>query len=157
MFEVSAGELVAQLGGELLGDGGTRIRRIAPLENAGADSISFLSNPRFQAQLAGSGAGCVIVGPSMRELVVTRPSAIVSAEPYLYFARLTQWWKGRTRPVLPPGVHPSAVIEPIFIHLVAYDPQDADRLGMSALGPEGRRAALRGAFPRLTAKELGSA
>ena len=52
---------------------------------------------------------------------------------------------------------PGAVIEPISIHLVAYDPQDADRLGMSALGPEGRRAALRGAFPRLTAKELGEA
>ena len=52
---------------------------------------------------------------------------------------------------------PEAVIEPVAIHLVAYDPQDADRLGMSALGPEGRRAALRGAFPRLTAKELGDA
>lgn len=52
---------------------------------------------------------------------------------------------------------PEAVIEPISIHLVAYDPQDADRLGMAALGPEGRRAALRGAFPRLTAKELGDA
>ena len=52
---------------------------------------------------------------------------------------------------------PGAVIEPISIHLVAYDPQDADRLGMSALGPEGRRAALRGAFPRLTEKELGDA
>jgi hypothetical protein len=52
---------------------------------------------------------------------------------------------------------PEAVIEPISIHLVAYDPQDADRLGMAALGPEGRRAALRGAFPRLTAKELGEA
>jgi hypothetical protein len=50
---------------------------------------------------------------------------------------------------------PGAVIEPISIHLVAYDPQDSDRLGMAALGPEGRRAALRGAFPRLTAKELG--
>ncbi len=50
---------------------------------------------------------------------------------------------------------PGAIIEPISIHLVAYDPQDSDRLGMSALGPEGRRAALRGAFPRLTAKELG--
>jgi len=52
---------------------------------------------------------------------------------------------------------PGAVIEPISIHLVAYDPQDADRLGMAALGPEGRKAALRGAFPRLTAKELGQA
>jgi UDP-3-O-[3-hydroxymyristoyl] glucosamine N-acyltransferase len=112
MFEVSAGELVAQLGGELLGDGGTLLRRIAPLETAGADSISFLSNPRFQSQLATSNAGCVIVGQSMRELAGTRPSAIVSADPYLYFARLTQWWKRRTRAVLAAGVHPSAVVEP---------------------------------------------
>ena len=52
---------------------------------------------------------------------------------------------------------PGAFIEPVSIHLVAYDPQDADRLGMTALGPEGRRAALRGAFPRLTEKELGDA
>ena len=49
---------------------------------------------------------------------------------------------------------PGAVIEPVTISLVAYDPQDSNRLGMSALGPEGRIAALRGAFPRLTAKEL---
>jgi hypothetical protein len=52
---------------------------------------------------------------------------------------------------------PGTVIEPISIHLVAYDPQDAERLGMTALGPEGRLNALRGAFPRLTAKELGNA
>jgi hypothetical protein len=49
---------------------------------------------------------------------------------------------------------PGAIIEPIVISLVAYDPQDSNRLGLSALGPEGRIAALRGAFPRLTAKEL---
>lgn len=52
---------------------------------------------------------------------------------------------------------PGAVIEPISIHLVAYDPQDSERLGMTALGPEGRLNALRGAFPRLTAKELRDA
>jgi hypothetical protein len=49
---------------------------------------------------------------------------------------------------------PGARIDPIEISLVAYDPQDEQRLGMSALGPEGRIAALRGAFPRLTAREL---
>jgi hypothetical protein len=49
---------------------------------------------------------------------------------------------------------PGAFVEPITISLVAYDPQDRDRIGMFALGPEGRIAALRGAFPRLTAKEL---
>ena len=49
---------------------------------------------------------------------------------------------------------PGARIEPVEISLVAYDPQDEQRLGMSSLGPEGRIAALRGAFPRLTAREL---
>lgn len=49
---------------------------------------------------------------------------------------------------------PGAVIEPIEIDLVAYDPQDADRLGMAALVPERRIAALRGAFPRLSTREL---
>jgi len=49
---------------------------------------------------------------------------------------------------------PGVLIDPIEISLVAYDPQDEQRLGMSALGPEGRIAALRGAFPRLTAREL---
>lgn len=49
------------------------------------------------------------------------------------------------------------VIEPIFIHLVAYDPQDSERLGMTALGPEGRINALRGAFPRLTENEFRNA
>jgi hypothetical protein len=52
---------------------------------------------------------------------------------------------------------PGAVIEPISIHLVAYDPQDAERLGMTALGPEGRINALRGAFPRLTENEFRDA
>lgn len=47
-----------------------------------------------------------------------------------------------------------ARVDPLAIALVAYDPQDEKRLGMSALGPEGRIAALRGAFPRLTEREL---
>jgi hypothetical protein len=49
---------------------------------------------------------------------------------------------------------PGTVVEPIHISLVAYDPQDGNRMGMSAIGPEERIAALRGAFPLLTAQEL---
>jgi UDP-3-O-[3-hydroxymyristoyl] glucosamine N-acyltransferase len=111
MFEVRTGELVAQLGGELLGDPGLVLRRIASLEAAGPGDIGFLANPRYLAQLLQSAAGCVIVGPGQREAVATRPSAIVSADPYLYYARLTQWWVVRTRRPAVAGVHPSAVIE----------------------------------------------
>jgi hypothetical protein len=49
---------------------------------------------------------------------------------------------------------PEAVFEPVEIDLVAYDPQDSVRLGMSAISSEARVAALRGAFPRLTEREL---
>jgi hypothetical protein len=50
--------------------------------------------------------------------------------------------------------HPEAVFEPVDIDLVAFDPQDPVRLGMSALGPEERITALRGAFPRLAELEM---
>jgi UDP-3-O-[3-hydroxymyristoyl] glucosamine N-acyltransferase len=112
MFEVRSGELVAHLGGELLGDATIVLRGIASIEAAGAHDIGFVSNPRYLPQLQQSAAGCVIVGPALREAVALRPSAIVSGDPYLYYARLTQWWAARTRKTFAAGVHPSAVVEP---------------------------------------------
>ncbi len=50
--------------------------------------------------------------------------------------------------------HATARFDPVDIDLVMYDPQDSVRLGMTALGPEQRIAALRGAFPRLSELEL---
>ena len=112
MFEVRTGELTAQLGGELLGDPGLVLSGIATLATAGPGDIGFLSNPRYAVQLLQSAAGCVIVGPAQRDAVAGRPSSIVSADPYLYFARLTQWWAKHTRKPAAAGVHPSAVVEP---------------------------------------------
>jgi hypothetical protein len=47
-----------------------------------------------------------------------------------------------------------ALIEPVDIELVAFDPLDPVRLGMDALSPEWRVRALQGAFPKLAAKEM---
>lgn len=47
-----------------------------------------------------------------------------------------------------------ALIEPVEIELVAYDPLDGVRLGMDALSPEWRVRALQGAFPRLALEEM---
>jgi hypothetical protein len=49
---------------------------------------------------------------------------------------------------------PGMRIDPVEIELVAYDPLDPVRLGMSSLGPTERLAALRGAFPLLAGKEI---
>jgi UDP-3-O-[3-hydroxymyristoyl] glucosamine N-acyltransferase len=106
------GELAALLGGELIGDASAEVTRISGLEAADAHSITFLAQARYQAQLATTAAGCVIVAPAMRDLAAARGATIVCPDPYLAFARLTQWWaaQGRSAPV--PGVHASAVVEP---------------------------------------------
>jgi UDP-3-O-[3-hydroxymyristoyl] glucosamine N-acyltransferase len=52
----------------------------------------------------------VIAGPAHREALARLPSAIVCADPYLAFARLTQWWAAQAARPAAPGVHPSAVV-----------------------------------------------
>lgn len=105
-------ELSRRLGGELVGDGELSVSRIGSLEAADEQTISFLANPRYQAQLAASKAACVIVAPALREAAAARGAAIVCADPYLAFARLTQWWAAQSRTPAPTGVHASACVEP---------------------------------------------
>ena len=111
MIGFSLGEIAAALGGELIGDPDLRIERIGTLEGATPTTIAFLANVRYRAQLGGTMAACVIVGPDMRDAAVARGAALVAPDPYLHFARLTQWWAARTRAAPAPGVHPSAVVD----------------------------------------------
>lgn len=106
------GDIVAELGGELNGDAALLIGRLATLESADSNSLSFLANPRYRAQLVATRAAAVVLAPDMRETLPPSCAAIVCADPYLYFARLTQWWAGRTRRRPQAGIHASAVIEP---------------------------------------------
>jgi len=110
--QASLGELATVLSGTLIGDADIVVTRIAPLETADAATISFLANPRYASQLATTAAACVIVGEAQSEAAAARGSCIVCADPYLAFARLTQWWAARKRQRPPAGVHPSAVVEP---------------------------------------------
>jgi UDP-3-O-[3-hydroxymyristoyl] glucosamine N-acyltransferase len=104
--------LAQLLDAELVGDGAVVVTRIAPLQTADAATVSFLAHPKYRSQLDASAAGCVIVSPALRDAVATRPAALLHPDPYLAFARLTQWWAEQQRPPAEPGVHPSAVVEP---------------------------------------------
>ena len=106
------GSIVDALGGEFHGDRALKIEGIAPIESAAAGELSFLSHPKYQQQLAQSKAGCVIVGPAMREVALQRGACIVTDDPYLYFARVTQIWKRQRATVAAARIHPSAVIDP---------------------------------------------
>ena len=108
---VRLGEVARLLGGELLGDATQAITRIGPLDTADGQTVGFLSNPRYQSQLQTTQAGCVIVGPALRDAASARGAALVCADPYLAFARLTQWWAAQQRRPAAAGVHASAVVE----------------------------------------------
>ena len=112
MSEVRLRDIIERLGGELIGDPETQIESIEPLEAATPTAISFLANPLYAKQLAASSAACVIVAPPFRDAAAARGATIVSADPYLYFARLTQWWAERTQPRPAPAIHASAVVDP---------------------------------------------
>ena len=103
--------IVDKLGGELLAPPDLEIRSLAPLETAQTDQISFLSHPKYQAQLAVSRAACVIVSPAMRESALQRGACIVTDNPYLYFARLTRLWRELHPRSATAGIHPSAVVD----------------------------------------------
>ncbi len=110
-MKLDLASIVAALGGELHGDASLVVTGLAPLETASPQHLSFLSNPRYQQQLLASQAGCVIVAPQMEEAAVSRGACIVTENPYLYFAKLTQLWKHGPGRQVQAFVHPSAVVD----------------------------------------------
>lgn len=114
MVSVRPAEIVAALGGELIGAAAFGadicIERIESFDTASPGGITFVATARLHARLASSRAGCVIVGEALREAAAFCTTAIVTPDPYAYFARLTQWWKARTSLPAPIGIHPSAVV-----------------------------------------------
>ncbi len=112
----TAGEIVRHLGGQLIGSSATQVNGIASLACATEADISFLSHPKYQAQLVSSQAGCVIVSPLIFDAVAldlrSRRAWIIAPDPYLYFALLTQWWRKQHVPVSAAGIHPTAVVDP---------------------------------------------
>jgi UDP-3-O-[3-hydroxymyristoyl] glucosamine N-acyltransferase len=101
------GEIVARLGGELIGDPDAEIRRIATLESARPGDLCFLSHARYRAQLSGTRASAVILAREERD--ATALPRILCDDPYLYYARAAQLLVSENRPV--PGIHARAVVE----------------------------------------------
>ena len=108
------GQIIDALGGELAGSPDTAIDRLAPLDTATPHSLSFVSQARYLSGVDTTQASAVIVRPDWRSRAESAGLAcIITPDPYLYFARLTQWWRVQ-HTSLPTGplIHPSAVIDP---------------------------------------------
>jgi UDP-3-O-[3-hydroxymyristoyl] glucosamine N-acyltransferase len=104
--------MVRLLGGELVGNPELSIDRLAPLATAQAGELAFVAQARYANQIANTQASALIVSPALRDAAQTRGACIVTPDPYLYFARLTQWWRAQHAPIAPPRVDPLASIHP---------------------------------------------
>ncbi|PXF32910.1 UDP-3-O-(3-hydroxymyristoyl) glucosamine N-acyltransferase [Pokkaliibacter plantistimulans] len=100
------GEIASHLGADLHGDGQLPIRGLATLRNAKADQLSFLANSKYAKDLQDTHAGAVIIGQDLLGKCPT--NALVLANPYLGYARISHWFVTDINP--PAGIHPSAVI-----------------------------------------------
>lgn len=110
MAAIALGEVVGRLGGELAGDPLARVARVRPLATAGADDIAFLTRAKLRAQLAQTQAGAVILPEDLKGELPPSGNAIYARDPYLYYARLSQWLWQVAQPPFEPGVHPLAQV-----------------------------------------------
>jgi len=117
---VTLAALVARFGGELVGDGAQVVRQVAPLGRATPDEIGFVSQSKYLDQLASTRAGAVILPADARD--ATERPRILTANPYLYFARVSALLNPPPRP--PAGVHPAATVA-----------ADADIAADASIGP----------------------
>ena len=106
---VTLGELAAALELEAPAALAARpLRRIASLERAGPDSLSFMTGRRYLPQLRRSGAGCVLLAP---QWAAQSPVPVLCCEdPYLMYARASRLFRRESAPG--PAVHPQAVVHP---------------------------------------------
>ena len=105
---ISLGDLASQFDLDLAGDPGVEITGLATLAGAGASEISFLSNKKYQGQLADTRAAAVILQAEFAEHCPV--ATLVTDNPYLAFARITHLFD--RSPAGDGRVHPAAVVSP---------------------------------------------
>ncbi len=105
---VTVRELAGHLGADYRGDGERRLERVAPLDRAGVNDLSFLSDGTYRRHLAGTAAGAVLISAELADQCPT--TAIVVADPYLAYARAAALLHPLPWPA--PGVHPRASVDP---------------------------------------------
>ena len=101
------GELAERVGGEVVGDPAVEIEGPGSLGSAETGQISHLSHAAYRDKLPSTGASAVIL--QRNDLAGCPTNALVVANPYHAFAKISQLWD--EPPPLNRGVHPSACVD----------------------------------------------
>lgn len=101
------GELAERLGAELRGDAQVEVTGVKGIEDAGSSEVTFVANPRYGGLARTTKAAAVLVEPEFPE--IETPTLRIK-NPYLAFSRALGLFY--QPPAYPPGIHPTAVIDP---------------------------------------------
>ena len=103
---ITSGDLIKQLGGELIGDSNILINSVASLESANKNSVSFFNSSKYLDLLKNTKAALVILNRESCSLYAG--ACIVSDNPYLYFAKISRLLNSIK--ILKKEIHKSAII-----------------------------------------------
>ena len=106
MAEFKLAEIALRLEARLVGDGQRVVTSLGSLATATSAQISHLSNTTYRKYLAGTQAGAVLLREE--DLPQCPVNALVVANPYLAFARVSQLFSQPDD--LPSGIHPTALV-----------------------------------------------
>ncbi len=108
MREMTISQLAELVGGELVGDGGGKIRGLAALDAAESGEASFLANAKYERHMAETKAAAVFVAA---DYAGPGPALIRCADPYFAFREAMVAFYGFRRPHFD-GVDPHTNIDP---------------------------------------------
>ncbi len=100
-------ELAELVGGKVVGDDRLEILRVAPIDSAGPDEITFVANPKYLPKLAQTRAAAAIVSAGVESPGMP---LLVCANPYLAFAKILT--RLQTSPAPTQGVMAGASVDP---------------------------------------------
>ncbi len=118
-------ELAARVGGEVAGDGGVVIARVAPLEEAGSGDVSFFSNKKYRPAFEACRASAVVVEPE--EDVPAGRTVLRARNAYLAFAKISTLFH-------PPPMAVPVVAEQAYVHPTAQVDASAELMPFSYVG-----------------------
>lgn len=105
---LALGDVARLVGGVLEGPADARVRRVAGLEEAQPDELTFLANRRYRPALATTRAGAVLVAPDVE--CPERLARIRIADPYAALVKILILFD--PGPPAIDGVHPTALVAP---------------------------------------------
>ena len=110
---MTAQEIAALVGGDVQGNPGIQILKVAKIEEADEGDITFLSNPRYEKFVDATKASAILVARTFNVELHSKAKPglafIRVADPYIAFLQILKQLTPMPDPFIP-GIHPASVV-----------------------------------------------